>query len=73
MKTEQIDDGGPAFPSHPDSAYAGMTLRDWFAGMALQGMSANPCLDNMTMDIVAKNAWSQADDMLEARETDGRQ
>lgn len=40
------DNGGPAFPSnnHPTTqaheAVLGMTLRDWFAGQALAGMSA---------------------------------
>jgi len=32
-----MKDGGPAFPTHtPDMVIFGMTLRDWFAGMALQ-------------------------------------
>lgn len=35
----EIDDGGPAF-SRPN--YTGMSLRQWFAGMALQGYLANP-------------------------------
>ena len=45
------NDGGSAFP-HPgyhgidgkfvDVPHQGMTLRDWFAGMALQGFCANP-------------------------------
>lgn len=38
------DDGGPAFPM-PDTelqdGWQGMTLRDWFAGMALQGLLAS--------------------------------
>jgi hypothetical protein len=29
------DDGGPAFPS---PAQQGMSLRDWFAGMAMQSI-----------------------------------
>jgi hypothetical protein len=39
-----INDGGPAFPLATSSAsnesVNGMSLRDWFAGMALQGMLA---------------------------------
>ncbi len=44
------NDGGPAFPSQqglmPDGDWnpryeQGMCLRDWFAGMALQGFMAN--------------------------------
>ncbi len=40
----KIDDGGPAFP---DSTFPskGMTLRDWFAGMVLQGMHARDTHD----------------------------
>jgi hypothetical protein len=43
------ENGGPAFPSQvrtyePDN-YEGMTLRDWFAGMALAGMMANPVIE----------------------------
>lgn len=40
----KIDNGGPAFPvGHPaaDEKYHGMSLRDWFAGMALIGLISN--------------------------------
>ena len=48
----RIDDGGPAFPtstSIPSDCFGasasmvtqlGMSLRDWFAGMALSGMAS---------------------------------
>ena len=44
------DDGGPAYPSGKSEKtgyentlpyYEGMTLRDWFAGQALQGLLAS--------------------------------
>ena len=39
-----IDNGGPAFP-HWDGpngkCFGGLTKREWFAGMALQGLLAN--------------------------------
>lgn len=47
-----MNDGGPAFPLPetilPDGRivqvnYPGMSLRDWFAGMALQGMVSGVC------------------------------
>ncbi len=43
--SNQINDGGPAFPNvPPDSQYSdwdkGMTLRDFFAAAALQGLLA---------------------------------
>ena len=38
-----MKDGGPAFPV-PESAnyagYPGMTLREWYAGLAMQGLIA---------------------------------
>ena len=38
MTTKQIDDGGPAFPNvWEDNPSQGMSLRDWHAGMAMQG------------------------------------
>ena len=41
MTTKQKD-GGAAFPnSHPLKLASGMTLRHWYAGMALQGMCSN--------------------------------
>ena len=55
MSAITLDDGGPAFPhgplgdsrqhedgliSHQFAAYPGMSLRDWFAGLAMQGLIA---------------------------------
>jgi len=37
----EINDGGPAFPGVTGS---GISKREWFAGMALQGL-----LDNLTI------------------------
>lgn len=43
-----MKDGGPAFPRiayFPDGDYInepGMSLRDWFAGMAMQGLCGSP-------------------------------
>lgn len=39
----KINDGGVAFPCEWDTQL-GMTLRDWFAGKALQGFCANPAV-----------------------------
>lgn len=60
--------GGPAFPAmHFDLAESehGMTLRDYFAGKALQGLLAATRTDRS--DILAKDAYNMADAMLEAR------
>lgn len=82
MNTPQ--DGGPAFPGiegtpgygfSTRSTYGewtnhnqGMTLRDWFAGMALQGYCARPDLDKECQQGFALAAYDQADAMLAARE-----
>ena len=71
--------GGPAFPqertlpcgSHEECE--GMTLRDYFAAKAMQGMLANPELKDSIFHGVGhgfleKSAWNMADAMLRARE-----
>ncbi len=74
------DNGGPAFPvpGHTESGfpcadYNGMSLRDWFAGLALQRMELNaPAVTQAERDIVAKVqasfAYQMADAMLAERE-----
>ena len=72
------DDGGPAFArpfskngeysdSQQNRSQEGMSLRDYFAAKALQGMSANPYYDDYEFDVVADMAYGQADAMLYAR------
>ena len=82
-KTMQ-ETGGPAFPQHDPVANEfsrkygtdrGMTLRDYFAAKAMQGMFANPedghDADLETYDEYVKEisrcAYKMADAMLEAR------
>lgn len=75
------NDGGPAFPvaimarqadGQPLTGYdfgvGGMSLRDWFAGMALQGYCARPDLEKECQQGFALAAYDQADAMLAARE-----
>lgn len=70
-------DGGPAFPTeHVDTGYEsqpyvpspGMSLRDWFAGQALNGIiasSANPAATSVPIPSDAvKSAFAYADAML---------
>ena len=72
--TNQPNDGGPAFPTHgnPDTfTSSGMSLRDWFAGMAMQGILASSDNQNggyVTLEAMASDAWKTADAMLKARE-----
>jgi hypothetical protein len=69
-----INDGGPAFPfpstktpeGYVQPGWYGMTLRDWFAGQALAGLTADP--DMPTFHKCAEIAYACADAMLKARE-----
>lgn len=67
----KIEDGGPAFPFEYDGALGhcaepGMSLRDWFAGMAMQGMYANNA-GNYNFVGVATAAYFTADAMIKER------
>ena len=77
--------GGPAFPDWPESAFPstfqsispephqihrwGMTLRDYFAAKAMQGMFASSLVpQNVTNEELSTEAYNVADAMLKARE-----
>lgn len=64
------NNGGPAFPVPDASAWQGhgMTLRDYFAAKAMQGMSANPEMSGTSPKTIADIAYEWADAMLKARE-----
>jgi hypothetical protein len=66
-----INDGGPAFPFREQDGeggyerFPGMSLRDYFAAAALQGLLANASEVN---DELAAEAFMAADAMLAALE-----
>lgn len=67
--------GGPAFPCHPgieNPIYDGMTLRDYFAAKAMQGILASNTEheheDAHIFDAIAEASYKQADAMLKARQ-----
>lgn len=73
--------GGPAFPvqsvyiEDQETNSHGMTLRDYFAAKALQGLLANPKLSNEILKHggavggwIEDSAWAFSDAMLKARE-----
>lgn len=62
------DTGGPSFPY--GTAYAGMTLRDYFAAKAVQAMLLNqpPHDTDEPYSAYASDAYEIADAMLKARE-----
>ena len=59
----------PAFPTwkNNDDIAEGMTLRDYFAAAALQGMYAHPHHDYKTHYMDAQEAYAVADAMLTIR------
>jgi hypothetical protein len=65
-------DGGPAFPIKGPimtSDEQGMTLRDYFAAKAMQGLfSCGKAHDEHTAHVTAKASYLMADAMLKARE-----
>ncbi len=79
-KMSEIDSGGNAFPRHEISGYgrigdadhdlwerqkSGMSLREWYAGMALQGLLANPSTILKQADI-PELSFEYADSMIRA-------
>jgi len=49
-----------------------MTLRQWYAGLAMQGMLANPTLSkNFLLDELAQDALDMANAMLKEEADDG--
>lgn len=75
-----MDDGGSAFPvpvmavsqEYSRGGTFGMSLRDWFAGMAISGMHASlsderPWPTTDALRYMADVAYAQADALLEAR------
>ena len=87
-QAENSRNSGPAFPCHPDIIprrdrdFAGMTLRDYFAAKAMQGIVSS--IDGeanyqrlrghaagaglSVSEWIARDAYKQADAMLKARE-----
>lgn len=77
--TNKIDDGGPAYPviATRTQIYIsdGMTLRDWFAGQAINGMLSHstryrPYQKDRGLywhDAIAYEAYELADAMIAAR------
>ena len=66
---------GPAFPYCEQDGqggyeqHQGMSLRDWFAGKALQGICASSPSDDCTDEYIAAESYRLANAMLKARET----
>lgn len=66
------NNGGPAFPcptgTDGGSLYDGMSLRDWFAGMALSAICSKPgWLISQDAPVIARQSYEAADAMLAVR------
>ena len=71
------DNGGPAFPFGQTDDQSGqlvngwgsegMTLRDYFAAKAMQGMIASYGCSRSEVDVIAESAYDCADAMLKER------
>lgn len=77
-----FDDGGPAFPQFEEAEFfdddlgkyktkilptGGMSLRDWFAGQALNGYMSHFGFVRSTSTDLALTSYAIANAMLEAR------
>ena len=61
----------PAFPHFGHTGWSnsgGMTLRDYMAAQAMQGIFASDPVSTMTNERIAKESYDLADAMLKARE-----
>jgi hypothetical protein len=79
MSDGKINTGGAAFPCDPWAASEpknvseakrlaeGMTLRDYFAAKAMQGLLAGT-LESSDTGLIARDCYAMADAMLKARE-----
>ena len=68
------DTGGPAFPAGERfegvdgwQTEPGMTLRDYFAAKAMQGLLAGK-LQSVELKLITRDCYAMADAMLKARE-----
>ena len=68
----EIDDGGPAFPTDSESQvgervwhFSGITKREWFAGMALQGALSRG-VEGVEVERIASDSFLMADAMVQA-------
>lgn len=64
---DDVDARDRAYIAARAAAVGGMTLRDYFAAKAVEGLSANSSLADRSIQWVADTAYAQADAMLTAR------
>lgn len=68
------DNGGPAFPNtiridnEEFASLRGMTLRDYFAAKAMQGILSTVTNGKVDLEVFSAGAYAIADAMLKARQ-----
>ena len=76
----KIDEGGAAFPLpkqvfgeniHLEYADKGITMRDYFAAAALQGLIFHNSFGEVSDENIAKGSYQYADAMIEATTEEG--
>lgn len=73
----EIDSGGNAFPycvwvgDYHNGHNTGMTLRQWFAGMALQGALSRG-VEGVEVERIASDSFLMADAMVQAGKGENR-
>lgn len=61
----------PAFPrSYAADGHNGMSLRDWFAGLVLEGLHGIP-VNKLECESVARHCYMMADALLAERQKGG--
>lgn len=63
----KINDGGQAFTPPTPNAPTGISMRDYFAALAMQGICASGPGVHMTNPVIAREAYDLADAMLAER------
>jgi len=57
-----------AYPCNTNGFSAGLTKREQFAAMAMQGLLANPAIGDMSRELMGWEAVQHADALLKALE-----
>lgn len=68
MKDNNGDPAFPVYTANKDNWEFGMSLRDWFAGQALEGMMKRVALEQNNHGKIVATAYLLADAMLKERE-----
>jgi hypothetical protein len=64
MSGDSLDHGGPFFPTQKDPIRpTGISVRDWLAGLAMQGLLASGEI-SVSHEVTAEKAYKYADALI---------